>query len=139
MFSSERSSTDPRAESKTLALADGASKSAGVAMSKRDKNSGMNVTHVLNEDCVVCEKAKFRKKPHFRQIMSMRNQLPPYWRIYLDMFGGQKQNGCPSVGGANGGIVLVCSGMGAVDCKLYATKDQFPRLYRLYLDEVTLG
>ena len=26
--------------------------------------------------------------------------------------------------------------MGAVDCKLYSTKDQFPRLYRLYLDEV---
>ena len=107
-----------------------------VAMSKRDKNSGMNVTHVLNEDCVVCEKAKFRKKPHFRQIMSMRNQLPPYWRIYLDMFGGQKQYGCPSIGGAIGGIVFVCSGMGAVDCKLHATKDQFPRLYRLYLDEV---
>ena len=107
-----------------------------IAMTKRDKNSGMNVTHVLNEDCVVCEKAKFRKKPHFRQALAMRNLLPPYWRTYLDMFGGQKQYGCPSVGGAIGGLVFVCSGMGAVDCKLYSTKDQFPRLYRLYLDEV---
>jgi hypothetical protein len=105
-------------------------------MTKRDNNSGMNVTHVLNEDCVVFEKAKFRKKPHFRQIMSMRNLTPPYSKNFIDMFGGQQQYGCPSVGGAIGGIVFVCSGMGAVDCKLYSTKDQFPRLYMLYLDEV---
>ena len=105
-------------------------------MSKRCQESGLRATIVLNEPCVVCDKAKFRNKAHPRRPMTIRNIAPPYSTVFIDGFGGQKSYGCPSVSGAVGGFIFVCAGMGAVDCKLYSTKDQFPRLYKLYLDEV---
>ena len=98
--------------------------------------AGLGVTEVMLGDCSVCDKAKFRKKQHKRQPISVRYNTAPYFRIYVDGFGGQESYGCKSYGGAVGGYVFACTGCAAVDVKLYAQKSQFPRLFVQYLHEV---
>jgi hypothetical protein len=52
----------------------------------------------------------------------------PFFRIYLDGFGGQRSLGCDSLEGAKGGIIAVCPISGSIILKLYATMKQFPAI-----------
>lgn len=114
--------------------------SAGVPIA-----SNISVTHCLNEDCIVCTKAKFRVRP-FRSVPNaIRQKIPPFAICYADGFGGQHSmgtrgaNGAPdmfgekSVGGAVGGYVFYCASGGSIIPMLYSSKAQFPMLLRRFL------
>jgi hypothetical protein len=52
----------------------------------------------------------------------------PFFRLYLDGFGGQRSLGSDSLEGAKGGIIAVCPISGSIILKLYATMKQFPAI-----------
>ena len=60
-----------------------------VRLTKDKLADGIRCTHALNEDCKVCDAAKFREKPHTRRSLVDRTHLPPYHTVYVDGFGGQ--------------------------------------------------
>ena len=107
-----------------------------VEMTKSGAALELGVTNCLNEDCIVCIKKGFKKGSFKRQPLMVRYKLPNYHRVYVDGFGGQKSFGVKSYHGAVGGFIFVCSGCGAIEMKLYASKSQFPRLLEKYLLEV---
>ncbi len=90
----------------------------------------------LNEDCFCCNKAKFKRAPFPKNEGSFVAVTEPYFRLYLDGFGGQKSLGCESVEGAKGGIICVCPVTGSIILKLYATLKQFPAILCQILQEV---
>ncbi len=66
--------------------------------------------------------------------------LEPYWRMYVDGYGGQRSMGEESYQGAVGGFVFVCPSSGTIKVKLYATSKQFPAiLYQALQDVETEG
>jgi hypothetical protein len=83
----------------------------------------------LNEDCYCCNQAKFRRAPYPKNEGAMVAVAEPFWRLYVDGYGGQKSLGCKSVEGAKGGIVCVCPVSGSIILKLYANLRQFPAFY----------
>ena len=121
-----------------------------VKMSKKDANGvpivhGVGVTHCLNEDCIVCTKAKFRSRP-FRPVpILFRPKYPPYFCIYIDGFGGQNSmktkaksipmDWCdvPTIGGAVGGYAFYCASGGSIVPLLYSKKSQFPLLLKRFI------
>jgi hypothetical protein len=116
-----------------------------VRMTKSGLADGIEVTHCLNEDCVVCVKAKFRQLSFPRNPLESRIRLPPYHTIFVDGFGGQSSfrvksfSGTelvPSYHGAVGGYVFVDGESDDIDVKLYSKKSQFPNLLRAYLVSV---
>ncbi len=89
----------------------------------------------LNEDCYCCNQAKFKRAPFPKNEGTLVAVAEPYWRLYVDGFGGQKSLGCNSVGGAKGGIICVCPVSGPILLKLYSSLKQFPAiLYQLLQD-----
>ena len=120
-----------------------------IELSKKDINGvptayGVDVTHRLNCDCVVCDKAKFKIAPIVRVPKELRTRAPPLSVIYIDGFGGQQSMGNKgtgqtydlfgkSIGNAVGGYVFVCSATGAVTPMLYSMKSQFPVLLRRFI------
>ena len=85
----------------------------------------------------MCDKAKkARGKFGDRKGQYQIPGLPPYHRVVVDGYGGQKSFECKTFGGAVGGYIFCCDVTGAVDTKLYSSKDQFPRLLEKYLLEV---
>ena len=116
-----------------------------VQLTKDKLADGIRCTHALNEDCKVCDAAKFREQPHTRRSLVDRTHLPPYHTVYVDGFGGQQKfkvrsmsgNAMPdSFHGAKGGYVFCCAETDAIDVRLAANKSQFPRLLRSYLRAV---
>ena len=97
----------------------------------------MEIKAVLNEDCATCDKARFKKGSFKRNKddVSRRAANAPWHRVFIDGFGGQNSFGCPSYHGAVGGFVFICAKTGAIETKLYKTKDQFPRLLEQFLLE----
>ena len=100
------------------------------------------MTFCLNEDCVICDKAKFRQLGHPRRSLESRMSLPPYHTLYVDGFGGQSSfkvksySGVdidPSYSGAVGGYVFVDAESDDISVKLYKHKSQFPDLLRSFL------
>ena len=120
-----------------------------IELSKKDINGvptayGVEVSHRLNCDCVVCDKAKFKIAPIVRVAKELRSRAPPFSVIYVDGFGGQHSMGKKgtgetydtfgkSIGNAVGGYVFVCSATGAVTPMLYSRKSQFPQLLRRFI------
>ena len=113
-----------------------------VQMTRQGSAEGLDVTFCLNEDCVICDKAKFRQLGHPRRSLESRMSLPPYHTVYVDGFGGQSSfkvksySGVdidPSYSGAVGGYVFVDAESDDISVKLYKHKSQFPDLLRSFL------
>jgi hypothetical protein len=82
----------------------------------------------LNEDCYCCNKGKFKRAPFPKNEGAIVAVAEPFFRIYLDGFGGQRSLGSNSIEGAKGGIICVCPISGSIILKLYATLKQFPAI-----------
>jgi hypothetical protein len=81
-----------------------------VNMSKQGLVSGLDVRHVLDEDCTECDQAKF-KKGTFKgaEAPETRKHYPPHYKLYGDDFGGQKSFGTKSLDGGKGtGGIHLC-------------------------------
>jgi hypothetical protein len=72
-------------------------------------------TH-LNEDCYCCNKAKFKRKPFPKNEGMFVAVAEPYWRLFVDGFGGQQSLGGDSIEGAKGKRISYpdLTGVGAV-------------------------
>jgi hypothetical protein len=90
----------------------------------------------LNEDCFCCNEAKFKRAPFPKNEGAFVAVAEPYWRLYIDGFGGQKSLGCQSLDGAKGGIICVCPVSGSMILKLYASLKQFPAILYQILQDV---
>jgi hypothetical protein len=97
----------------------------------------------LNENCPICAEGKrktssFKRNEEYREMVT--KNLEPYWRMYVDGYGGQRSMGEESYQGAVGGFVFVCPSSGTIKVKLYATSKQFPAiLYQALQDVETEG
>jgi hypothetical protein len=80
---------------------------------------------ILNEDNLVLDLAKFKKKPYFRNDPANTMDSPPFWCVYVDGYGGQQSLGEPSLEGAVGANLFVCSATESTDIRLYASHHQF--------------
>jgi hypothetical protein len=108
-----------------------------VDMSKQGLVSGLDIKHVLNEDCTECDKSKFRKGKFSRvEAIESRKFYPAYYKMYADGFGGQKSFGAESLDGGKGAFIFVCVGTGAIICKLYSQKSQFAVLLKRVFIEI---
>ena len=56
----------------------------------------------LNEDCYCCNQGKFKRAPFPKNEGVFVAVAEPYWRLYVDGYGGQKSLGGLSHGGAKG-------------------------------------
>jgi hypothetical protein len=90
----------------------------------------------LNEDCYCCNQGKFKRAPFPKNEGVFVAVAEPYWRLYVDGYGGQKSLGGLSHGGAKGGIVFVCPISGSVILKLYSRMTQFPAILYQVLQQV---
>jgi hypothetical protein len=80
----------------------------------------------LNEDNPIKDAAKFRKLSHGRTDPELSMGRLPWWRTYVDGYGGGNSMGTESYEGAVGGYLFVCSSTGDMHHKLYASHEQFP-------------
>ena len=90
----------------------------------------------LNEDNIVADMAKFKRKPFKRNDPANTMDAPPFWRVYVDGYGGQQSLGGPSYEGAVGAYLFVCSSTGSTDIRLYASHKQFPIALHQFLVRV---
>ena len=97
----------------------------------------------LNEDCLCCDKAKFKVQTFKRNDPMIHQKNPPFWRVYVDGYGAGKKGstqgssmGGPSYEGAVGGFVLVDPSSGTLRQKLYATTEQFPAILHQFLTDI---
>ena len=100
-------------------------------------------TTKLNEDCLCCDKAKFKVQTFKRNDPMIHQNNPPCWRVYADGYGGGLKGttqgssmGGPSYEGAVGGYVFVDPTSGTLRQKLYATTKQFPAILHQFLTDV---
>ena len=75
---------------------------ASVDMNPADKLA----TVKPNVDCPTCDKAHFKRGSYPRNDPLEHANDPPYWRVYVDGYGGQGSMGVPSYEGAVGGFVF---------------------------------
>ena len=87
----------------------------------------INKSH-LNEDCYCCNQSKFKRAPFPKNEGNFVAVAEPYWRLYIDGYGGQRSLGSESLEGAKGGIICVCPVSGSIILKLYASLKQFPAI-----------
>ena len=88
----------------------------------------------FTEQCQCCEMAK-RKSSYKRNDFYKGTTMStgkPYWRIYVDGYGGENSMGDPSYQGAIGGYVFACPVSGRIKVKLYATTEQYPAMLFQY-------
>jgi hypothetical protein len=91
---------------------------------------------VLNEDNLVADLAKFRRKPYKRNDPANTMDSPPFWRVFCDGYGGQQSLGGESYDGAVGAYFFVCCATGSTDIRLYASHKQFPIALHQFLVRV---
>ena len=104
----------------------------------------MGVTKTrLNEDCLCCDKAKFKTATFKRNDPMIHQKNPPFWRVYADGYGGGLKGstegssmGGTSYEGAVGGYVFSDPTTGTLRRKLYATTEQFPAILHQFLTDV---
>ena len=80
----------------------------------------------LNEDNIVSDLTKFKRKAFKRNDKAITMDSPPFWRVMCDGYGGQKSLGGTSYEGAVGAYLFVCAATGTTDIRLYASHKQFP-------------
>jgi hypothetical protein len=89
----------------------------------------------FTERCQCCEMAKhksqYKKNANYNGTSLSTGK--PYWRLYVDGYGGQNSMGDPSYQGAIGGYVFVCPVSGQIKVKLYGSTE-LSKHRRLYLD-----
>ena len=107
-----------------------------VNMSKQGLALGIDVLHLLNEDCDCCDKALFRRGSFPRNTLESKRNYPPFYIVYADGFGGQKSFGKKSIDGAIGAFVFVCLATGTIQCKPYSSKSQFCVLLKRFFIQV---
>jgi hypothetical protein len=90
----------------------------------------------LNEDNVVADKAKFKRKAFKRNNPSNTMDCPPFFRVFCDGYGGQQSLGGESLEGAIGAYLFVCCSTGSTDIRLYASHKQFPIALHQFLVRV---
>ena len=94
----------------------------------------------VNEDDVVGDLAKAVRNPYPKNDPEVSMTCPPFWRIYCDGYGGGKGGkdsmGTESTEGAVGGYLFVCVSTGTIDCRLYASHEQFPVALHQFLCRV---
>jgi len=90
----------------------------------------------LNEDDLVKDQAKFSRKSFPRNDSSTTMDCPPWWRVYIDGYGGQNSLGGESYEGAVGSYLFVCCSTGSADLRLYASHEQFPVALHQFLRRV---
>ena len=90
------------------------------------------------EPCQCCEMAKHKSqfKKNARYNGTSISTGKPYWRLYVDGYGGQNSMGDPSYQGAIGGYVFVCPVSGQIKVKLYGTTEQYPAMLYQVLQEI---
>jgi hypothetical protein len=87
---------------------------------------------------VICDEAKRKTKGYernyeFKGLTS--GPMKPYFRLYLDGYGGQSSMGPMSYEGAIGGFVFACP-TGSIKQKLYGTTEQLPAILFQVLQEI---
>ena len=80
----------------------------------------------LNEDNLVSDLTKFKRKAFKRNDKAVTMDSPPFWRVFCDGYGGQNSLGSKSYEGAVGAYLFVCAATGSTDIRLYASHMQFP-------------
>ena len=90
----------------------------------------------LNEDDLVKDQAKFTRRSFPRNDSSVTMDSPPWWRVYVDGYGGQKSLGDESYEGVVGSYLFVCCSTGSTDVRLYASHEQFPVALHQFLRRV---
>ena len=90
----------------------------------------------LNADCPICDKAHFKRKAYKRNDPLEHAEDPPFWKVYVDGYGGQGSMGGESYEGAIGGFVFYDRSTKTLNNKLYASTEQFPVLLFQYLVDV---
>jgi hypothetical protein len=90
----------------------------------------------LNEDNIVADLSKFKRKPYKRNDPANTMNSPPFWRVFCDGYGGQQSLDGPSYEGAIGAYLFVCSSTGSTDIRLYASHKQFPIALHQFLVRV---
>ena len=86
---------------------------------------GMNVTCDLNEDCPICDKAKFRRAAFYKPNPKDSTRVDKWMITHVDGVGGQKSFKVKSIHGAVGSWVFADDGTNSMLNRLYRTKDQF--------------
>ena len=100
-----------------------------VEMTRNGYATGIDCTHVLNEDMPIKDKGKFKSKSFPRNDLDTRTNFPPFAKIYAGGYGGQGSMGPVSYDGAVGGFVFCDVGTGAIGKKLYSNEGQFAQLF----------
>ena len=90
----------------------------------------------LNEDNVVGDEAKFTRRAFKANDPAVTMDCPPWWRVYVDGYGGQNSLGGESYEGAVGSYLFVCCSTGSTDARLYASHEQFPVALHQFLRRV---
>ena len=92
----------------------------------------------LNEDCVVCDEAKRKTRGYKRKFEFTgltKGPMMPFFRLYMDGYGGQSSMGDLSYEGAIGGFVFACP-TGSVKQKLYGSTEQLPAIMFQVFQEI---
>ena len=90
----------------------------------------------VNEDNLVGDLAKYVRKSYPKNDPAVSMNCPPWWRVYVDGYGGQDSLGGESYEGAVGGYLFVCVSTGSADCRFYASHTQFPVALHQFLVRV---
>jgi hypothetical protein len=105
-------------------------------MHGREEYGGFPKLPVLNEDNIIVDLAKFRRKPYKRNDPGTTLDSPPFWRVFCDGYGGQQSLGGESYEGAVGAYLFVCCSTGSTDIRLYSSHKQFPIALHKFLVRV---
>ena len=108
---------------------------APVRLTKSGQSADIRVTCTLNEDCPICDKAKFRRLP-FTPMMDPKVILPPFLKCHVDEFGGLKSFKVATFHGAKSGVVFNCDSTDTLVTKLMSAKSQFEHHLRAFLISV---
>jgi hypothetical protein len=95
-------------------------------MNKMEEFGDIPALCSLNEDSVVQDRAKFRRRTYKRNPPEKTMMKPCWHRTYVDGYGGGNSLGCESYEGAIGGYLFVCPASGDKHHKLYSSHEQFP-------------
>ena len=90
----------------------------------------------LNEDNVVGDEAKFSRRAFKANDPTVTMDCPPWWRVYIDGYGGQNSLGGESYEGAVGSYLFVCCSTGSTDAGCMPSHEQFPVALHQFLRRV---
>ena len=105
-------------------------------MKEKEEFKGLPKLIVLNEDNMVADLAKFKRRAFPRNNPNNTMDCPPFFKVMVDGYGGQNSLGGTSIEGAVGGYLFVCVSTGSTDIRFYANHTQFPIALHQFLVRV---